>query len=57
MIRRSDIRPEKNARGGWVFSLISQGVRVSRQFYGYTKREATRLFLEEINGNNLEDRK
>ena len=50
MITRKDITPERDIRGGWVFSVISKGVRVSRRFYGYTKKEATRLFLEEING-------
>jgi len=52
MIIAADIKPQKDIRGGWVFSVISKGVRVSRRFYGYTKREATRLFLEEINSNN-----
>jgi hypothetical protein len=52
MLRATDLTPERDARGGWVFAVISKGVRVSRSFYGYTKREATRLFLEEINGKN-----
>jgi len=56
MIRAADITPEKDIRGGWVFSVISKGVRVSRRFYGYTKKEATRLFLDEIN-NRKEDTK
>lgn len=50
MIRAADITAEKNIRGAWVVSAIVSGYLTSRQFYGYTKREATRLFLDEVNG-------
>lgn len=50
MIRAEDITAQKNIRGAWLLSAIVGGYLTSRQFYGYTKKEATRLFLEEING-------
>ena len=50
MIRAADITAEKNIRGAWVLSAIVSGYLTSRQFYGYTKKEATRLFLDKVNG-------
>lgn len=35
---------ERNYQGAWVISDIIGGYRVARQYYGYTKREAIRLF-------------
>ena len=35
---------EKNTQGAWVISDIIGGYRVARSYYGYTKREAIRLF-------------
>jgi hypothetical protein len=56
MIRAADITAEKNTRGAWVISAIVGGYWTSRQFYFYTKKEATRLFLDEVN-NRKEDTK
>jgi len=30
--------------GGWEVSTIYRGYRVSRRFYGYTKRDALKMF-------------
>jgi hypothetical protein len=49
MIRHADITLEKNRQGAWVVSAIVRGYLVTRQFYYYTKREAARLFLQEMN--------
>jgi hypothetical protein len=35
---------ERNYQGAWVISDIIGGYRVARSYYGYTKREAIRLF-------------
>ena len=37
---------EKNYEGAWVISDIVRGYRVAHRYYGYTKREAVRLFKE-----------
>ena len=37
---------ERNYEGAWVISDIIGGYRVARSYYGYTKREAIRLFRE-----------
>lgn len=50
MLRAADINAEKNTKGAWVLSAIVGGYLMTRQFYYYTKKEATRLFLDEANG-------
>lgn len=40
---------ERNIYGAWVCSDIVNGYWVTRQYYGYTKREAMRLFRKERN--------
>jgi hypothetical protein len=45
-----DITVERNHAGAYVLSAIHGGYLVSRQYYGYTKREAVRLFKEELRG-------
>lgn len=42
---------EKNKEGAWVVSDIVNGYRVSRRYYFYTKREAVRLFRQEVLAN------
>lgn len=37
---------ERNYEGAWVISDIVAGYWVTRKFYGYTKREAVRLFKQ-----------
>lgn len=34
--------------GAWLVSQMIFGRLVSRQYYGYTKREAIGLFIEEV---------
>jgi hypothetical protein len=38
---------DKNAEGAWRISDIVAGYLVTRRYYGYTKREAIKLFKEE----------
>lgn len=37
----------KNYEGAWVISDIVDGYLVTRRYYGYSKREAMRLFRRE----------
>lgn len=37
----------RNYEGAWVISAIVDGYLVTRRYYGYTKREAVRLFRRE----------
>lgn len=37
---------ERTREGGWVVSDIIGGYLVTRQYYGYTKREALQLFRQ-----------
>ncbi len=46
------ITTNRNRSGGLVLSAIVGGYLVSRQFYGYTKREALQLFRAEIKAAN-----
>ena len=50
MIRAADLTTEKNETGGLVISAIVKGYLLTRHYYYYTKKEATRLFLDEVNG-------
>jgi hypothetical protein len=47
MLKKSDLTIHKNRTGGYVISAIIDGYLITRQFYYYTKKEATRLFMEE----------
>ena len=38
---------DKNAEGAWRITDIVDGYLVTRRYYGYTKREAIKLFKEE----------
>jgi hypothetical protein len=52
MITRADITTvEKNHYGAWVVSAFIGGYLVTRQFYGYTKRQAVSRFLEQTNSD------
>lgn len=42
---------EKNNEGAWVVSDIVNGYRVARRYYYYSKREAVRLFKQEMRAN------
>ena len=41
---------EKNREGAYVISDIVSGYLVTRSYYGYTKRDAVRLFRAHIRG-------
>lgn len=42
---------EKNREGAWViYALGRDGYLVTRSYYGYSKREAVRLFREDMKG-------
>ena len=41
---------EKNKEGAYVISDIVSGYLVTRSYYGYTKRDAVRLFREHMRG-------
>lgn len=42
---------EKNNEGAWVVSDSIGGYLVTRRYYFYTKREAVRLFRQELRAN------
>ena len=50
MIRAADITAEKNHTGGLVLTALVSGYLMTRHYYYYTKKEAMRLFLDEVNG-------
>ena len=50
MITKNQITIETNKYGGYEITAIVNGYLVTRQFFYYTKREAARLFLNEVNG-------
>jgi hypothetical protein len=50
VIKQTDITLRKNTAGAWVASAIVDGYLETRQFYYYTKREAARRFVNEVNG-------
>lgn len=54
MITKTQLTIEKNKFGGYIISAIIGGYLVTRKFSYYTKREAARLFLNEINGKKEE---
>ena len=40
----------KTSQGAWELSTVSGGYLVSRQFMGYTKKDATKLFRQYLKG-------
>jgi hypothetical protein len=50
VITKTQLTIEKNKFGGYIISAIIGGYLVTRKFSYYTKREAARLFLNEVNG-------
>ena len=46
------ISAEKSIYGFWVFSALSEGRLVTRRYEGYTKKEALKLFKEELESAN-----
>jgi hypothetical protein len=50
MLKKSELLIEKNSAGAWVISALIGGYLVTEQFYFYTKKEATREFMNERKG-------
>jgi hypothetical protein len=48
MLKTKDIAVSKNLHGAIVCSAVIGDRLISRQYYGFTKREAIRLFREEV---------
>lgn len=38
----------KTYQGAWELSTVEYGYRIHRQYMGYTKREATKLFKKQV---------
>jgi len=49
MVRESDVMYRRTHQGAWVLSAFVDGYLVSRQYMGYGKREASRMFRDEFN--------
>ena len=47
-IRLADISVTRNGEGALVLSIIHAGYLVTRRYYGYTQRDAMRLFRSEL---------
>jgi hypothetical protein len=43
---------EKNYQGAWVLTTIANNRLYSKAYYFYTKKEATALFREYVQGGN-----
>jgi hypothetical protein len=43
-----DVYYRRTFQGAWALSAMHGGYRVERQYMGYTKREATRMFRAEL---------
>jgi hypothetical protein len=49
MLGRDDLSVWRvEGSGAWEISAMVHGYRVSRVFYGYSKREAIRIYLREV---------
>jgi len=49
MIRAADLTITKNETGGLVIYARVKDYFLTRHYYYYTKKEAARLFLDEVN--------
>ena len=58
-VTQRDVSATKRHNGAWECSAMIGGYRVERTYYGYTKREAVRLFVERYryDGTEGQDRK
>lgn len=50
MVRRADISYRRTFQGAWALSAVVGDRFEERLYFYYTKREATTLFLDELNG-------
>lgn len=48
-VKKCDLSIETTFQGAYRISAIIDGYLTTRQFFGYSKREAVRLFLAEFN--------
>lgn len=48
-VKQSEVSATRQHNGSYEVAAIVNNVRRSKVFYGYTKREAIRLFVAEIN--------
>ena len=49
-VTERDLSYRRTFQGAWVVSAMVGGYREERHYLGYTKREASRLFRDEMNG-------
>lgn len=49
-VTERDLSYRRTFQGAWVVSAMVGEYREERQYMGYTKREASRLFRDEMNG-------
>jgi hypothetical protein len=49
----ADISARRTFQGAWELSAVIDGYWVDRQYMGYTKREALRMFHALINSEEL----
>ena len=47
-----EIYSEIGRNGRDILSTMFEGIRMSRQFYGYTKEEAIEIWRKELEGKN-----
>ena len=52
MATRIDVSYRRTFQGAWALSTIAGGFYFERQFFGYTKREATVLFRQQVRERN-----
>jgi hypothetical protein len=46
-----DIDARKTFQGAWALSIMTGYAYIEKQYFGYTKKQAMRLFHDEINAN------
>lgn len=46
-----EIDARKTFQGAWALSIMTSHTYIEKQYFGYTKKQALRLFHEEINAN------
>lgn len=49
MLKQSEASAERQLNGSWLVAAIVHGYRVSMVYYGYTKRDAVRKFVTDVN--------
>lgn len=49
MIKQADVSVTKQGYGSYECAAMVEGYRASKVYYGYTKREAVRLFTTDVN--------